>query len=298
MSSPTLPQISDALASAVQAAGPAVLRIEARRRLPASGIAWSADGLVATAHHVVQRDEEIHVGLPDGSRVPATLVGRDPTTDLALLKVEHALEPAAWNSGESLAVGHLALALGRPGRTVQATMGIVSAVGGAWRTAAGGPVDRYLATDVVMYPGFSGGPLIDASGRILGLTTSALARGTSLALPADTVRRVADELLAHGHVRRGYLGVGVQVVRLPDDVASAVERKTGLLVVSVEPDGPAAKAGLSLGDTLLAVDGSPVRQVDDLLDALGGDTVGRSVPLEILRAGERVERAVNVAVRP
>jgi S1-C subfamily serine protease len=298
MSSPILPQISDALAAAVQSAGPSVLRIEARRRIPASGIAWSADGLVATAHHVVERDDELFVGLPDGSRLPAILVGRDPTTDLALLRVDAALEPAAWASGDDLAVGHLALALGRPGRTVQATMGIVSAVGGAWRTAAGGHVTQYLATDVVMYPGFSGGPLIDAAGHVMGLTTSALARGTSLALPAETVRRVADELLAHGHVRRGYLGVGVQVVRLPEEVATDVGRKTGLLVVSVEPGGPAAAAGLSLGDTLLAVDGAPVRQVDDLLDALGGEVVGRSVPLELLRAGERVERLVTVAVRP
>ncbi len=298
MTSPTLPQISDALAGAVRSADPAVLRIEARRRIPASGIAWSADGLVVTAHHVVERDDELFVGLPDGERVSASLVGRDPTTDIALLRVDGTLAPAVWAEGDSLAVGHLALALGRPGRTVQASMGIVRAVGGPWRTAAGGAVQRYLATDVVMYPGFSGGPLIDAAGRVMGLTTSALARGTSLALPAQTIARVVEELQTHGHIRRGYLGVGVQVVRLPEETATAIGRKTGLLVVSVEPGGPAAAAGLSLGDTLLAVDGAPIGQVDDLLDALGGELVGRTVPLSILRAGERVERPATVAARP
>ena len=147
---------------------------------------------MVTAHHVVKRDENITVGLPNGDTVAASLVGRDPTTDLAVLRADAALTPAEWSEPESLRVGHLVLALGRPGRTVQATLGIVSALGDQWRTPAGGTVDRYLQTDVVMYPGFSGGALVDAAGKVLGVNSSALMRGTSLALPVPTLRRVVE----------------------------------------------------------------------------------------------------------
>jgi len=284
--SQVLNDLSNGLADAVETAGQSVLRVEARRRMPATGIAWSADGAIVTAHHVVQRDESITVGLPDGQEAGASLVGRDPTTDLAVLRTDARLQPPAWVEADDLKVGQLVLALGRPGRTVQATLGIVSALGQSWRTAAGGTVDRYLQTDVVMYAGFSGGPLVDVAGRVVGLNSSALLRGVSPALPVATLRRVAETLLAHGRMRRGYLGVSTQRVRLPDALAEQLGQETGLLVANVVADSPAARGGLFLGDTVVAVAGEPVRHHDDLLARLGGDQIGQTLSIRVLRGGQ------------
>lgn len=204
-----LAEISNDLADTVERSGSSIVRVSARRRIGASGIIWSQDGLVVTAHHAVERDDNITVGLPDGQEVSASLVGRDPTTDLALVRASASgLATPAWADMDSLRVGHLVLAVGRPGRTTRATLGIVSALGDSWRTPTGGRIDRYLQTDVVMYPGFSGGPLVDVSGSVAGLNTTALLRGISLTVPASTVRAVVDTLLAHGRIRRAYLGVG------------------------------------------------------------------------------------------
>src|SRR3989304_4039110 len=166
---PVLSDLSSDLAAIVDAAGRSVVRVEARRRIPASGIIWSADGTVVTANHVVQREENITVGLPDGSKVGATLAGRDPATDVAVLRLQSAgLTATPRASTEGLRVGHLVLALGRPGRTVRATLGIVSALGESWRTVEGSLIDHYLQTDAPFHPGFSGGPLVDAGGRGMG----------------------------------------------------------------------------------------------------------------------------------
>lgn len=292
-----LTEFSNGLADAAQTAGQSVVRVDARQRMPASGIAWSSD-LVVTAHHVVERDEAIGIGLPDGSQASAVVVGRDPTTDLALLRVSGAsLTAPTWLEDGDLRVGQLALALGRPGRTVQATLGVISALGDGWRTGAGGQLDRYLQTDVVMYPGFSGGPLVDVAGRVAGLNSSALARGVSVSLPTATVRRVVETLLAHGKVRRGYLGVSTQRIRLSSAVAEQVGQETGLLVNQVVEGSPAEAAGLFLGDTILAVAGEPVRHHDDLLARLSGDRVGAAVPFRILRGGQVVETSVVIGER-
>ncbi len=290
--------LSNELAAVVSSAGLAVVRVEARRRMPASGVIWSADGLIVTAHHVVERDDKIKVGLPDGKIVGAALVGRDPSTDVALLRADASdLSPSTWADPDTLGVGHLALALGRPGQTVQATLGVVSALGGEWRTHGGGHIDRYLQTDVVMYPGFSGGPLVGASGRVLGINTSELLRGTSLAVPTPTVRRVTDELLAHGQVRRGYLGVGIQPARLPEALARQLGQETGLLLVSVEAGGPAEQAGLFMGDTLVSLGGHPTRHHDELLAALSGDKIGQAMPARFVRGGQVQELSVVVGSR-
>ena len=180
----------------------------------------------------------------------------------------------------------MVLAAGRPGKTVQATLGVISAQGDVWRTPAGGEIDRYLQTDVVMYPGFSGGPLVGAGGELAGLNTSALLRGVSVAIPHPTVSRIAEMLLKHGRVRRGYLGVGAQPVRLPGSLRDTLGQETGLLIASVETDSPAEKGGLLMGDTIIALDGQAVRHLDDLLALLSGDRIGKSVPVKIVRGGE------------
>jgi S1-C subfamily serine protease len=293
-----LANLSDALAATVEASGPSVVKVDARDRLAASGIVWSADGAIVTAHHVVERDDDIGVGLPDGRTVAAALVGRDPSTDLAVLRAEAGgLTPPTWSDADSARVGHLVLAVGRPGHKAMATLGIISALGEAWRTPAGGQVDRYVQTDVVMYPGFSGGPLVDAKGQVLGLNTSALLRGVSLAVPATTLRRVVETLLAHGRVRRGYLGVGAQPVRLPAALAQQLGQETGLLLVSVEPGSPAEQGGLLLGDAIVAMAGQPVVAMDDLLDGLSGERVGVAVPVRVVRGGQVQELTVVIGER-
>lgn len=290
--------LSDGLATAAATAGASVVRVEGRRRGAASGFVWSADGLIVTANHVVHRDDNVRVGLADGQTLDASLIGRDPPTDLALLKIAASdLEIIPVAEEGEMSVGHIVLALARPGRTVQATFGIVSALGEGWRTPLGGQIARYLQTDVVMYPGFSGGPLVGANGRLLGLNTSGLGQGVSLAIPNDTVARVVDSLRAHGRVRRGYLGVSTQRVRLPEDAAASLDQKSGLLIISVEPGSPAAEAGLALGDTIVAISGKQVARHEDLLAALSGDAVGQKEVVKILRGGQPQELTVKIGER-
>ena len=294
----TIQELSNGLAAAVTVAGPSVVRVEGRRRSAASGIVWSADGLIATANHVLHHDENIQVAAADGQTVPATLVGRDPSTDLALLQIPSTgLTPLEQAEEAEMGVGHIVLALGRPGRSVQATLGVVSALGEGWRTPMGGQIDRYLQTDVIMYPGFSGGPLVGANGRLLGLNTSGLGQGVSLTIPTATIGRVIDALRAHGRVRRGYLGVSTQRVRLPEETVAALGQKAGLLIISVESGSPAAEGGLSLGDTIVTLGGRAVARHEDLLAALTGDVVGQKEVLRILRGGQVQEVTVKIGER-
>lgn len=294
-----LEQVSNGFAAAVEGASPAVVRVDARRRFPASGIVWSGDGVIVASHHTVRRDEGITVGLADGRTVAASLVGRDPSTDLAVLRVQAGdLRPPTWADGATLRVGQLVLALGRPDNAIQASLGVLSALEDGWRTPAGGYVDRYILSDLVMYPGFSGGPLLSAAGEVIGLNTSALLRGASLTVPAATLRRVVEALLAHGRVRRGFLGIGSQPVRLPDALAATLGQETGLLLVSVEPGSPADQAGLLLGDTLVALGDQRIRHMDDLQAALSADRVGQTVTARIVRGGEVQERPVTIGERP
>jgi S1-C subfamily serine protease len=294
-----LTNLSDALAATVERTSSSVVRVEGRQRLPASGIVWSSDGIIVTAHHILEQDDNIKVGLPGGQAIPAILVGRDPTTDLAVLRVQAAgLTVPTWIDTDGLKVGNLVLALGRPGQNVRATMGIVSALGQSWRTPTGGALDRYVQSDVTMYPGFSGGPMVDAPGRFLGVNSSALLRGgTTITIPTSTVRHAVETLLAHGRVRRGYLGVGTQTIRLPGATAGQLAQETGLLLMSVEPDSPAEKGRLFIGDTIVSLAGQPVRHLDNLLALLSGDRVGTTVPVRILRGGQPQELAVTIGER-
>ena len=299
---PIVSDFSQAVADTVEASSSPVVRVEGRDRLPATGIVWSEDGTVVTCHHTLERDDNIVIGLANGDKVDASLAGRDPGTDLAVLRTNGRELPVPdWQTTDDLHVGHLVLALGRPGRDVRATMGIVSALsppGSGWRSPSGGMLDRYLQTDLVMYPGFSGGPLVGASGRFVGLNTSALLRNVSVAVPSATIREVTEALLAHGRVRRGYLGVGIQPTRLPADVSSQLGQESGLLINSVEPGAAAEKSGPFLGDTIVSVAGSNIRQVDDLMAALGPDSVDSEVTVQIVRGGRILEQTVIVGDHP
>lgn len=301
--SPTLgvlESLSNDLAGAVDRAGQSVVAIHARRRIPASGVHWRP-GVIVAAHHTIQRDEEITITLADGSSVNASLVGRDPSTDLAVLKVDEAKVPvASLADPSSVRVGSLVLALGRPGNSVTASLGVISAVGGEWRTWHGGTIDQFVRLDISIYDGFSGGPLIDASGRVLGIDTSGLSRGAALAIPVTTVNRVVDQLLKSGRVSRGYLGLGMQAVRLPEALVDKLKlpNEVGLLVVSTAPGSPADKAGIFIGDVIVSVGKTPISDPADLLTFLGGDHIGKTLQALILRGGEPRDVSVTVGERP
>jgi S1-C subfamily serine protease len=293
-----LQNLSDDLASAVTRVSPSLVAIHARRRIPSSGILWRPD-VVVTNHHTVQREEGITVSLHDGSRVNASLAGRDPTTDVAVLRLERAGgEPAPAASADP-AVGQLVLALGRPGPDVTAALGIVSAVGGEWRTWSGGRIDRYLRLDVAIYDGFSGGALADAGGNVLGMNSSGLSRASALTIPLTTVARVAEQLLATGRVKRGYVGLGLQPVRLPASTVQkhALQQDVGLIVVSLEDHAPASNAGVQLGDVVVAFDGRPAADPADLLAHLGGDRIGTTATLRVVRAGDIVDIPLVIGER-
>ncbi len=278
--------LSNDLAASGERGGASVVRVEAGR-YPGSGVVWSADGVIVAASHSVEQEEGIEVGLPDGSTVAAKLIGRDPTTDLAALRASaSSLAVPAWADPATAKVGHLVLALSRPGRSVRASLGIVSVRADSWRTPGGGRLDHYLQTDVGRHPGISGSLLVGAGGDALGMNTAGLLRGAILTLAAPTLRRVVDSLLAHGQVRRGFLGIGTYPVRLPASMEAEAGQGTALMLVSVEPGSPAERAGLRLGDALLTFDGHSLRHPSDLLGLLEPEKIGSEVDVKLMRAGE------------
>jgi len=278
-----LQALSASLANAVQAAGVSLVTVNARPRFPASGVV-TAPGLVLTASHVVQVDE-IKVTLPDGEELAASLLGRDPHSDLALLKLS-AAKGAAAQTKANPQVGQLALALGRPSpEGVQASLGIVSTIGGPLRSHHGGLLESYLRTDAIPYPGFSGGPLVDAEGKVLGINTSGLGMGASLTIPAKLAWNIAKAIEEHGGVKRGYLGIRSQLVEIAGQPLKR-QQATGLLVMSIEKDSPAAAAGLIVSDLIAGFAGQPVTDHDELLLQLNSGVVGKSLEVEILRGGK------------
>jgi len=290
--------LSNTLAGIVDKVGPSVVRVEARHRLPASGTVWSADGVIVTADHAVVRDEHIRIGLAGGETVSAVLIGRDPTTDIAVLRADsRGLTLPEWTEPGGVRVGHLVLSLGRPGQTIRATLGMISAVADTWRAATGAQIDRYIQTDVRLARGFSGGPLVDESGKVVGLNTSGLLRWAALTVPVPTMRRVVDTLITHGRVRRGYLGIGAQPVRLPAPLQQQLGQEMGLLLVSVEPGSPAERGGLLLGDVILTIGGVVIHHLSDLTSVLIAERIGVSVQARILRSGAVRELAVEVGER-
>ena len=299
MAKNVLVELSDALAEAADRAGQATVIVDARDRYPASGIVYAAD-LVLTADHVVERDDEIKVTLGDGTEIPARVAGRDPGSDLALLRLERSAPSIAEPAKDAPRVGQIALVLGRPGAEgLQASLGVVSAVGGPVRTASG-VLDRYIRTDAISYPGFSGGPTVAADGTILGVNTSGLAHGAALTIPVDVAWKVADTLAKHGHIRRGYLGIRSQGVEIQAAQQKVLKREQagGLLIIGVEDNSPAAKAGLLVGDILVGLSGRPVSDHDELFAGLGGDVVGTALPVEILRGGQLQTVKVTIEERP
>ena len=299
MSQNVLVELSDALADAAEKAGKATVLVNARRRMPASGIVYAPD-LILTADHIVEREDDIKVTLADGTEISAKVAGRDAGSDLAVLKLERPIDNVAEVTKSPARLGQIALLLGRPTPDgIEASLGTVSAIGGPIRTGRGGMLERYIRTDSISYPGFSGGPLVAADGTVLGINTSGLTNGAAITIPADIALKVADALVKDGRIKRGYLGIRSQPVEISAPAQKSLKREqaTGLLIVGVENNSPASKGGLMVGDILVAVAGAPVLHHDELFTQLNGDVAGNSTPIEVLRGGQPQTLNVQVGER-
>ncbi len=291
----TVMDLSNALAGAVERAAGSVFAVHGRPRLPSTGVLWRA-GLIVTASHTVEPDREVTLTAPDGRTLSARVAGRDPGLDIAVLRAEVDGVPVADIGDDSdLRIGHLVLALGAGPR---ASAGIVSAldIRGGRQPVAG----EILAVDLTLYPGFSGGPLVDVLGRVIGITTSGISRHLQCAVRAATVTRLAEHVVRGGKIPRAYLGVGTQPVMLPDHLRErlSLAQRTAVIVVNVTPDSPAAAAGLVIGDVIVSIAGHAIAEPGDLLAVLQPDRVGKTVTTSILRGGEPRELQVTVGERP
>jgi len=297
----TLTSLSSELAKLVEELQPYVVAVHARGHYPSSGVHWRP-GIIVTADHTVRRDEDIQVTLPDGKRADAVLAGRDPGTDLAALKVDGLGSPAPQaDGGDQVKAGELALVLGRsPDSGPNASLGVISAVSGPWRTWRGGRLDNYIRLDATMFPNSSGGAVVDVRGRLLGVATSALSRVAGLAIPASSVNRVLDALVTKGHVPRGYLGIGAQPVGIPDALRAslALTAKSGIMVVKVEAGGPADQAGVFLGDILVSLGDTALEEFEDLQSVSDSGLIGKQVKARVIRAGAIHELSITVGERP
>src|SRR2546430_1517744 len=244
-------------------------------------------------------EDDIAVTLPDGRHIPATRAGRDRGTDLAVLRIASGSLPVATlGDPATLRPGHLVLARARLDEGgPRAAFGAVSATGGKWRCWKGGEIDRRPQSDLEVYPGFGGGPLADATGRIHGVNSGGLSRTLATTIPVVTVNRVMAQLLERGYVARGWIGAAMQPVQFDPTSRQRLKHDGGLLLLSVEPDAPASRAGLLIGDVIVAVDGHSLDGVDQLLDVLGGDVVGKTLRLEVVRAGQPVSVDVVIGER-
>jgi S1-C subfamily serine protease len=302
MSSSVLETISNEFAAAAELVGPSVVAIHARRWMPGSGLVCKP-GVIVTADHNLRREDDILVVGHNGKAVKATLAGRDPSTDLAILKLtdtDH-FAPAPTAADETLKLGHLILALGRSrSGNVVASFGMIGALAGEWRTWRGGRLDQHIRLDLNLYPGFSGGPLVNAQGKVVGINTRGLGRGRPVTVPLATVTRVVEELLQRGHIARPYLGLAMQPVAIPESLRGKIASagNSALLVVHVEPAGPAEKAGAQLGDLVVELNSKSVEDTEQIQEVLHLAKVGDPMQLTVLRGGTPVPLALTLGDRP
>jgi S1-C subfamily serine protease len=297
-----LATLSDELAEAVRTAGRSVVAVHGRRRFPASGLAWGSDQVV-TAAHVLERDTDLHITSPGGGQHAARLVGRDSASDVAVLAVPGAnLEPATQAPAGVLAPGQLTLAIGRPGTAEPiASFGAISSLGGAWRTTTGGVLDAYVRADVALLPGLSGGALVDVQGRLVGMLSAHLAGGDPVAIPTPSLAALVQHIqTGGGTLRRAYLGVSTQPLELQAGLRQhlGIEQTSGLMLLGLEPGAPADRAGLLVGDILLAIGERTVEDGEALQMALGPQAIGTPLPLRLIRGGALRQLTVTPVARP
>lgn len=292
---------SDGLADVVERAGAGVVAVQARRSYPSSGVIVRP-GVVVTAAHTLRRDDGIAVLMPNNTATSATLVGVDASTDIAVLRLEAGGgEPLSFGDAAAVRPGHFVVAVARDADgALAASAGVVARTGGEWRTWRGGHIDRRIQLDGGLWAGFSGGPVVDARGAVLGIGTSALSRGRAVVIPGTVLTRVTDQLLTSGRVSQPYIGAAVQPVEVPPALRDrlGLTNSYGLIVVSTVPDGPADGAGITLGDTLLSLSGKPLADIDDLKSALSTERIGNRVSVSLLRGGQLATVDITVAERP
>jgi len=271
--------------------------VNGRPRQLASGVVYGQD-LVLTADHVLEREDDLTIQTHDKRTLPAQFVGRDLATDLAILRVANLGLAAATVSEETARVGQLVMAVGRTANDgPMASSGVISIIGGPLRTGRGVTLERYIRTDATPYPGFSGGPLIDMQGAVIGILTTGLVNGIALAIPMDIAKNIADTLVKQGYIKRGYLGISSQLVRLPDAQRAGQTQEHGLLIVKVDENSPAQKGGLMLGDILVALDSHAINDSEDLQILLTGDRVGKAIPIDVIRGNTLQTLQVTVGQR-
>ena len=302
MASSVISSFSQELAAAAEQVGPSVVTVRARHRLPSSGIHWRK-GIVVTSDHTLRREDDITILLPGGKSVATKLAGRDPGTDLAVLKLDGdaGLVVPQFADASGVKLAHVILALGRTRRgSLVASAGIIGGLSGEWRTWSGGRVDQNIRLDLVLYPGFSGGPLVNGEGKVLGINTKGLGRGRAITIPVSTVNRTVDELLEKGHIARPYLGLAMQAVAIPEALRSKFKSAPagGLLVIHVEAGGPADKAGIVLGDVIVELQGKPALDTENVQDVLASARIGQSLGTTIMRAGVPLDLSIRLGERP
>ena len=297
----TLVNFSNELAGIVQAVNPHVVSVLARRHYPSSGILWGPD-VVVTADHTIRREEDITATLADGRTVSATLAGRDAGTELAVLKLQTpGPQVGQLVRADGARAGELALVVGRsPGSGVNASLGIISAMSGPWRTWRGGQLDAYIRLDAKLFPQSSGGAVVNVRGELVGMATSAVSRIAGIAVPASTISSIAKKLIERGFVPRGYLGIGVQPVSFSEDLRKklSIQNRSGLIVLNVEPGGPSDKAGILVGDILMAIGETKIEQADDLREYSDSGVVGKPATIKYIRGGALEDCLVTPGERP
>jgi S1-C subfamily serine protease len=293
--------VSDEFAAATDQVGKSVVAVHGRHRFGASGIQWR-NGVIVTAEHAMRRTDEIMVRVAADKLLNATVAGRDPSTDLAVLKLSgETLPEVAIDSSTQLKLGQLVLALARSRRgSLVASAGIIGGLSGEMQTWRGGRLDQHVRLALELPPGFSGGPLLSAQGKIIGINSSALARGRGITIPVSTVNRVVDELLEKGRIARPYLGLAMQPVDVPETLAAKLKTPAarGLLIVHVEPGGPGEKSGLLIGDILVAIREQPLRDTEEIQQRLLSAKIGDAIPITVLRGGSPLQVSVTIGERP
>lgn len=295
-----LVEFSNQLADLVERSHPAIVAVNGQRRRSASGIHWRS-GLIVTTDHTLHREDAITITLADEGTVAATLLGRDPGTDIAVLQVPDLGIPTIAATGPAaVKVGQCVLAIARSSENgVSASMGVISTVGGSWRSWKGGKIDQFIRPALSIYPGFSGSALVDMQGQVIGMNTAG-PRQMTMTIPAATIHRVVEYLLSGGRAMRGYLGLGMQAIQLPDRLQNSLQltQETGVIVVSVEPQAPAEQAGVLIGDILIRLDQTAIQAVGDVLATLDPERIGHPITATLIRGGVLMEITIIVGERP
>jgi S1-C subfamily serine protease len=296
-----LANLSNELTEAVAKASASLVAVHARRRIGTSGVVWRK-GMILTTNEGIRSEDRIRILFPEGRTGEAKLRGRDPGTDLALLEADTGeIAAVDFIPDNQLKVGQIAVAVGRTADTGPiASLGVVSGVAGEWRAWGGGNVNPFVRLDISVYPTTSGGAAVDASGNLMGLVSTGLSRTSVLALTRTTIQRVAQQLFDKGYVGRGFLGIAMQPVRIPDDLRKnlQIEQTTGIMLLGVEPDGPAAKAGLTIGDVLVSAAGRGLTDPDVLAGVLGSANIGETIQFRVVRGGASQTLEVKIGERP